>query len=63
MVWHRAAIFGASGGIGKALAQYLANAGAQVFAGARSGDVPDHQNIMPLVFDLLDETSIAAAVA
>lgn len=30
---------------------------------ARSGDVPDPQNIMPLVFDLLDETSIAAAVA
>lgn len=56
-----AAIFGASGGIGAALATALAGQGTKVFAGARSGSVPEHARITPFHFDLTDEASIAAA--
>lgn len=53
----RAAVFGASGGIGKALAQALRERGAAVLEGARKpGDAAG-----AFAFDLADEDSIAAA--
>jgi len=59
----RAAVFGASGGIGAELVDALCASGhyASVFAGARG--VPDRwpQGAQPFAFDLRDETSIAAA--
>lgn len=55
----RAAIFGASGGIGAALATLLAERGVQVQAGSCSGAVPSHAEITPFRFDLEDEPSIA----
>ncbi len=60
--WNSAAIFGASGGIGAALARALAGEGTRVLAGSRSGQVPTHANIAPFRFDLADEASVAAAV-
>ncbi len=63
MRWNRAVIFGASGGIGAALARQLAAAGTQVHAGSRSGRVPDGEGITPFTFDLTHEASIAAAAA
>ncbi len=57
----RAAVFGASGGIGAAICRVLADRGTQVYAGSRSGEVPKHQNIHPFIFDLEGEASIAAA--
>jgi len=62
MIWRKAAIFGASGGIGAALVETLAAAGTLVLAGSRSGEVPTGANIAPFTFDLTDEASIAAAV-
>lgn len=57
-----AAVFGASGGIGAALCERLAEAGAEVVhAGSRSGAAPAGAAIRPFAFDLADETSIAAA--
>lgn len=63
--WPRvAAVFGASGGIGKALCEGLAARGTQViYAGSRSGQVPDVPGIHPFVFDLADEDSMATAAA
>ncbi len=58
----RAIIFGASGGIGAAIALALAGRGWQVAAGSRRGRVPDHMAIAPFRFDLAEETSIAAAI-
>ncbi|MBX7481160.1 SDR family NAD(P)-dependent oxidoreductase [Qipengyuania qiaonensis] len=58
----RAAIFGASGGIGGALAAILADRGAKVLAGSRSGIAPD-ERCRGFRFDLTDENSIAAAAA
>jgi NAD(P)-dependent dehydrogenase (short-subunit alcohol dehydrogenase family) len=60
--WPRvAAVFGASGGIGRALCEGLAAGGAQVVhAGARRG-APEGPAFRPFAFDLADETSIAAA--
>ena len=57
----RAAIFGGSGGIGKALAEALVADGrySRIFAGSRNGDVPE--GAQGFRFDLTDETSIAAA--
>lgn len=59
----KAAIFGASGGIGAALADQLADSGVEVLAGSRSGRVPDRPGVTPFAFDLEDEASVAAAVA
>ncbi|KWV96112.1 SDR family NAD(P)-dependent oxidoreductase [Erythrobacter sp. AP23] len=58
--FRRAAIFGASGGIGMALAQAVAHRGAQVWAGSRSG-VETQDCTRAFRFDLTDEDSIAAA--
>ncbi|QYJ06178.1 SDR family NAD(P)-dependent oxidoreductase [Qipengyuania flava] len=58
--FERAAVFGASGGIGKALCMALANCGTQVWAGSRSGEVADDR-LTGFRFDLADETSIAEA--
>ena len=55
----RAAIFGASGGIGNALATALADRGADVWAGSRSGRAVDSR-FRGFRFDLTDESSIAA---
>ncbi len=55
-----AAIFGASGGIGQAIATSLAKNGTKVWAGSRSGDGAG-ENTIPFTFDLLDEQSIAEA--
>lgn len=58
----RAAIFGASGGIGSALCESLAERGIAVLAGSRSGDGPQGEMIKPFRFDLEDEASIVSAV-
>ncbi len=57
-----ACVFGASGGIGRALCEALAAAGTQmVHAGSRRGEGPEGGAIRPFAFDLTDEASIAAA--
>ncbi|MGY6551978.1 MAG: SDR family NAD(P)-dependent oxidoreductase [Erythrobacter sp.] len=57
-----AAVFGASGGIGKALCEGLAARGTRmIYAGSRSGDGLDIAACRPFSFDLTDESSIAAA--
>jgi len=56
-----AAIFGASGGIGGAMARALVGRGATVLAGSRSGNVPKIEGILPFSFDFADEASIARA--
>ena len=58
--FRRAAIFGASGGIGAALATRLAESGIEVWAGSRSGAAADPA-LRAFRFDLSDEASIAAA--
>ena len=62
-VWPRsAAVFGASGGIGRALCHGLAARGAEVvYAGSRGGTGPESAAVQPFSFDLCDEASIAAA--
>ena len=60
----QAVIFGASGGIGAALAGAVAASGRyqRVWAGSRAGtDAPD--GATPFAFDLTDEASIAAAAS
>lgn len=58
----RAAVFGASGGIGRALAEGLAARGVQIlYTGSRSGASPCDGPFRPFGFDLTDEASIAAA--
>lgn len=61
--WPRSAcIFGASGGIGRALCDGLAARGAEVIhAGSRSGIHPAGGPFRPFAFDLTDEGTIAAA--
>lgn len=61
----RCAVFGASGGIGRALALALAARDdvAEVHAGSRGGRAPDGDKLHPFAFDLTDEASIAAACA
>lgn len=54
-----AVVFGASGGIGEALACELVARGWHVYAGSRSGAALE--GTTPFRFDLIDETSIAAA--
>ena len=53
-------MFGASGGIGRALAEALVKQSVEVWAGCRSGD-PGIAGAQPFAFDLDDETSIAEA--
>lgn len=58
-----ACVFGARGGIGRALCEALAARGAEVVhAGSRRGDEPRAERIRPFAFDLTDEDSIRAAV-
>ncbi|EAQ30312.1 hypothetical protein NAP1_06030 [Erythrobacter sp. NAP1] len=59
--WPRsAAIFGASGGIGRAIAETLAARGCEiVHVGSRSGSAPEGAAFRPFTFDLTDENSIA----
>ncbi|MCR9180112.1 MAG: SDR family NAD(P)-dependent oxidoreductase [Erythrobacteraceae bacterium] len=61
--WPRsAAVFGASGGIGRALCDGLAACGTQVIhAGSRAGTDPAGAGMRPFAFDLTDEATIAAA--
>lgn len=60
--FRRAAVFGASGGIGAALASSLADRGVAVLAGSRSGEATDPR-AQGFRFDLTEESSIAAAAA
>ncbi len=58
----RAAVFGASGGIGRAVCEGLAARGTQViYAGSRKGEGPAGAGVHPFAFDLKDEGSIIAA--
>ncbi len=61
--WPRtAAVFGSTGGIGRALCEGLAAKGSQrIYAGSRGGTQPDSSAILPFAFELTDEDSIAAA--
>ena len=58
----RAAVFGASGGIGAALAKALAARGDQVLAASRSGKVPQGEGIVPFTCDITEEASLASMV-
>jgi NAD(P)-dependent dehydrogenase (short-subunit alcohol dehydrogenase family) len=59
-----ACVFGASGGIGKALCEALAARGCErIHAGSRRGTLPEGAPFRPFAFDLADEASIAAAAA
>ncbi len=55
------AIFGASGGIGRALCVEAAKRGSRVWAGSRNATTIDQSGITPFAFDLNDESSIAEA--
>lgn len=61
----RACVFGASGGIGRALCERLLESGrtAHLFAGARNPVAIHHPRLEAFAFDLLDEQSIASAAA
>lgn len=59
--FERAAIFGASGGIGAALCSALAELGTKVWALSRSPSSSPTAGVDPLPFDLGDEPSIALA--
>ncbi|MHA7818461.1 MAG: SDR family NAD(P)-dependent oxidoreductase [Erythrobacter sp.] len=55
-------MFGASGGIGRALCEALAGIGCEIIhAGSRAGEAPVGGPFQPFAFDLTDEASIAAA--
>jgi NAD(P)-dependent dehydrogenase (short-subunit alcohol dehydrogenase family) len=59
-----ACVFGASGGIGRALCEGLAAAGCErVYAGSRSGAGPEGAPFQRFAFNLTDEASIASAAA
>ena len=60
-----AAVFGASGGIGRALVEHLAGRDdvTHIHAGGRRPPVGLGPRVQPFAFDLTDEASIAAAVA
>jgi len=58
----RAAVFGATGGIGRALCAGLVAGGTRViYAGSRTGAVLPGAGIRPFAFDLTDEASISVA--
>ena len=58
----RAAVFGSTGGIGRALCEALAEGGCEtVYAGSRAGAKPAGAAITSFAFDLEDEASISAA--
>lgn len=61
---YRAAVYGASGGIGRALVAHLASDPrcGQIHAGARSNAAPVHDKVTPFHFDLTDAASLAASV-
>jgi NAD(P)-dependent dehydrogenase (short-subunit alcohol dehydrogenase family) len=61
---YTAAVFGASGGIGRALTEQLAEDPRcrLVHAGTRSSPPPANPGVAPFTFDLTDEASIARAV-
>ena len=61
----RAAIFGASGGIGAALGARLSHSGRydRIYLGARNLPPALHEHAVPFRFDLTDEASIAEAAA
>ena len=62
--FQRAAIFGASGGIGRSLCEVLAERGCDpVFAGSRMGEGPNTPSYRRFAFDLTDEASIQNAAA
>ncbi|QFT78017.1 SDR family NAD(P)-dependent oxidoreductase [Erythrobacter sp. THAF29] len=63
--WPRtAAVFGSSGGIGRALCDALAEYGCEtIHAGSRAGEEPVGPQFSPFGFDLRDESSIEAAAA
>jgi NAD(P)-dependent dehydrogenase (short-subunit alcohol dehydrogenase family) len=60
-----AVVFGAGGGIGRAVVHAIAarRAGAAVYAGTRQGEDLAQNGAIPFAFDLNDEGSIAAAAA
>ena len=57
-----AAIFGASGGIGRALTERLAATNTHIWAGSRSGEHAPLDNVSGFQFDLEDEQSLRQAV-
>ncbi len=65
MSGRRAVVWGASGGIGRAVVKALEASGEYtvVYAGSRSLLAPGSDIVRPFTFDLSDQTSIAAAAA
>ena len=63
MTIRRAAVFGASGGIGAAVVAALAARGVPVLAGSRSGAGDAERGVERFACDITDERSIAGAVA
>ena len=59
----KAAVFGASGGIGAALVRALVARGAEVLAGSRAGEGPELPGVTPFAFDLTDGEGIAVTVS
>ena len=60
---YRAAVFGASGGIGRAFVDLLAAdlRCAGIYAGSRRVDMTSHDKVAPFLFDLTDPASLAAS--
>lgn len=60
---YTAAVFGASGGLGRAFVDQLTADPrcARLHAGARNGSVQDHPKVAPFRFDLTDPASLEAA--
>ena len=60
----RVAVFGASGGIGRAMCEVLADRGCDlIYAGSRTGEGREGHGFRRFVFDLTDEASIQEAAA
>ncbi|GMN01350.1 SDR family NAD(P)-dependent oxidoreductase [Erythrobacter sp. MTPC3] len=59
-----AAIFGSTGGIGRALCERLSDLGCKtIYAGSRDGKLPKLPGSVPFAFDLTDESTIEAAAS